>query len=179
MPAGCPASFRAYCYQAMITQHGWMFLSSFENLRIKLLNADNITNLMHMENMVLGIAFGTVVTSFLNSFLNGYKGTYNHIKLSDIKSDNPKTFPVMSNRFSQVPSENFFKIPGKPIAYWVSDSFLQTFETGKLLGAIASPKTGMTTGDNNRFLRFWFEVDNNTYCLNAGSASEAKIPDEL
>ncbi|MBR3023725.1 MAG: BREX-1 system adenine-specific DNA-methyltransferase PglX, partial [Oscillospiraceae bacterium] len=129
---------------------------------------------MHMENMVLGIAFGTVVTSFLNSFIHGYKGTYNHIKLSDIENDKPKTFPVMSNRFAQVCSENFFKIPGNPVAYWVTESFLTTFETGELLGNIASPKTGMTTGDNNRFLRFWFEVDKNTFYLHAHNASEAK-----
>ena len=149
-------------FSSMVTMQSWMFLSSFENLRVKLLNADNITNLMHMENMVMGIAFGTAVSIFRNSHIRGYKGTYNHIKLSNLIKDEhdndiPVSFPVMENRFAQVSTENFSKIPGMPVAYWVSENFVRAFENKKL-GEIAFPKTGFTTGNNDSFLRLWFEV---------------------
>jgi hypothetical protein len=127
-----------------------------------------------MENMVMGIAFGTAVSIIRNEKIHGFKGTYNHITLKDIEDEKPREFPVAENRFAQVSSENFSKIPGSPVAYWVGENFVRAFERGSLLGDIASPKTGMTTGDNNRFLRFWFEVNDKTYCLHAQSAEEAK-----
>lgn len=88
-----------------------MFLSSFEKMRVNALQTKTITNLMHMENMVMGIAFGTAVTVFQNAAVHGYKGTYNQIKLQDIENDVPKQFPVSGNRFAQVSTDNFFKIP--------------------------------------------------------------------
>ena len=149
-------------FSSMVTMQSWMFLSSFENLRIKLLNANNITNLMHMENMVMGIAFGTAVSIFRHSHIKGYKGTYNHIKLSNLIKDEqdndiPATFPVMENRFAQVSTENFSKIPGMPVAYWVSENFVRAFEN-KTIGDYAEVITGMTIGDNNKYLRIWYEI---------------------
>lgn len=120
-------------FSSMVTMQSWMFLSSFENMRTKLLNADNITNLMHMENMVMGIAFGTAVSIFRNNHITGYKGTYNHIKLSNLVKDEhdndiPASFPIKENRFAQVSTENFSKIPGMPVAYWVSERMFKVFE---------------------------------------------------
>ena len=129
---------------------------------------------MHMENMVMGIAFGTAVTMFRNSLTKGYKGTYNHITMKDIEDGKPKEFPVRENRFAQVSADNFFKIPGSPIAYWVSDNMLNAYDNGAALGTIAFPKTGMTTGDNNRFLRFWFEINLSKANFDATSATEAQ-----
>ena len=68
-------------YNCMVTMQSWMFLSSFEKMRAKTLQTKTITNLMHMENLVMGIAFGTAVTVFRNNAIKGYKGTYNQIKL--------------------------------------------------------------------------------------------------
>ena len=64
---------------------------------------------MHMENMVMGIAFGTAVTVFRNGHINRYKGTYNHVKYEDIQNDIPKEFPIAENRFAQVSTDNFAK----------------------------------------------------------------------
>lgn len=151
-------------FSSMVTMQSWMFLSSFENLRVKLLNADNITNLMHMENMVMGIAFGTAVSIFRNSHIRGYKGTYNHIKLSNLIKDEhdndiPVSFPVMENRFAQVSTEKFSKIPGSPVAYWVSENFVRAFEKGESIYKIGKPKQGMIPGNVNAFLRLWYEVN--------------------
>ena len=160
-------------YNCMVTMQSWMFLSSFEKMRKEVLQTKTITNLMHMENMVMGIAFGTAVTVFRNDRVNGYKGTYNQIKLQDIEKDKPKTFPVPENRFAQTSTDNFSKIPGSPVAYWVSEAFLRVFDTGVLLGKIADAKQGVATADNNRFLRLWNEVSINKVSFHTHSHEDA------
>ena len=144
-------------YNCMVTMQSWMFLSSFEKMREKVLQAKSITNLMHMENMVMGIAFGTAVTVFRNDHVTGYKGTYNQIKLQDIENGEPKTFPVFENRFAQTSTDNFSKIPGSPVAYWVSDTIIQMF-VAKRVNDYGTPRQGLASGDNGRFLRLWHEV---------------------
>ena len=141
----------------MVTMQSWMFLSSFEKMREKVLQATTIKNLMHMENMVMGIAFGTAVTIFQNSHISGYKGTYNQIKLHDVENGAPKEFPVMKNRFAQVSTDNFSKIPGSPVAYWVSENFINAYQS-KTIAEYGFARSGLQTGDNNRFLRFWQEL---------------------
>ena len=144
-------------FNCMVTMQSWMFLSSFEKMRTKLLRTKNITNLMHMENMVMGIAFGTAVTVMQNAHINSYKGTYNQIKLQDIENGVPKEFPVSRNRFAQVSTDNFSKIPGSPVAYWASKTVLELFEQ-KCIDNYVLFRQGMATSDNNRFLRLWYEV---------------------
>ena len=144
-------------FNCMVTMQSWMFLSSFEKMRTKLLRTKNITNLMHMENMVMGIAFGTAVTVMQNAHINAYKGTYNQIKLQDIENGVPKEFPVSRNRFAQVSTDNFSKIPGSPVAYWASKTVLELFEQ-KCIDNYVLFRQGMATSDNNRFLRLWYEV---------------------
>ena len=156
----------------MVTMQSWMFLSSFEKMRCHILKTKDIVCLMHMENMVLGIAFGTAVTIFKNAHTHGYKGTYNQIKLCDIENEVPKTFPVSENRFSQVSTDNFSKIPGAPVAYWVSERFLQSFVTGIMLGKIADSKQGLATSDNDKFVRFWYEPSFCKLTLHAHDATE-------
>ena len=146
-------------FNCMVTMQSWMFLSSFEKMRVNALQTKTITNLMHMENMVMGIAFGTAVTVFQNVAVHGYKGTYNQIKLQDIENDVPKQFPVSGNRFAQVSTDNFSKIPGSPVAYGLSQQMLLPYSIHeKLLGEVAAPCAGLATGDNNIFQRIWYEV---------------------
>ena len=143
----------------MVTMQSWMFLSSFEKMRMNLLQTKTITNLMHMENMVMGIAFGTAVTVFRNGHINRYKGTYNHVKYEDIQNDIPKEFPIAENRFAQVSTDNFEKIPGSPVAYWVSQKVIDDFSNGKELKSFIVAKHGMTTGNVEFCLRQWYECD--------------------
>lgn len=144
-------------YSAMVTMQSWMFLSSFEKLRKAIISQKSIAALMHMENMVMGIAFGTAVTVIRNAVIKGYKGTYNHIKYEDIVEAKPKEFPVTGNRFAQVATENFTKIPGCPVAYWVGEKMLSAFSQQPMT-ALGFSGIGMRTGDNERFLRRWYEV---------------------
>lgn len=162
-------------YNCMVTMQSWMFLSSFEKMRKNILQTKVISNLMHMENMVLGIAFGTAVSNFRNCMIKGYKGTYNQIKLSDIVNSEPAYFPVKENRFAQVSSDNFAKIPGAPVAYWVSEKLINIFIKCQPLKEYAFLKQGMATTDNNRFVRMWFEVcsENIGYNMDIITAKES------
>ena len=160
-------------FNCMVTMQSWMFLSSFETIRTQILQTKTITNLMHMENMVMGIAFGTAVTVMQNAELQGYKGTYNQIKLADIVEDEdtgmrrPVSFPVKGNRFAQVASGNFSKIPGSPVAYWIGKKFLDIFVSAKI-SDVATVQEGLKTGDNDRFIRKWYEVNfNDTLICNS------------
>lgn len=149
-------------FNCMVTMQSWMFLSSFEKMRVNALQTKTITNLMHMENMVMGIAFGTAVTVFQNVAVHGYKGTYNQIKLQDIENDVPKQFPVSGNHFAQVSTDNFSKIPGSPVAYWVSKNFIDAFASAATIGEKAVARSGLSTGDNERFMRLWYEPSVNS-----------------
>ena len=147
-------------FNSLVTMQSWMFLTSFESLRVKTLASNTIINLMHMDNMVMHIAFGTAVTVFMNAQIQGYKGTYNQVKLQNIIDDGyerPKEFPVKGNRFSQVSTNNFSNIPGSPVAYWVSNQVLACYNH-KSIYNFAKPCKGIDTGDNELFLRLWYEV---------------------
>lgn len=159
-------------YNCMVTMQSWMFLSSFEKMREKMLAQYTITNLMHMENMVMGIAFGTAVSIFRKNFLRGYKGTYNQIKLQDVENGEPTIFPVMSNRFAQVSSTNFSKIPGSPVAYWVSEKIFDCFANFEKIDDVANPRQGLATGNNEKFLRLWYEVSNEDIKFDAVSLDD-------
>lgn len=159
-------------YNCMVTMQSWMFLSSFEKMREKMLAQYTITNLMHMENMVMGIAFGTAVSIFRKNFLRGYKGTYNQIKLQDVENGEPTIFPVMSNRFAQVSSTNFSKIPGSPVAYWVSEKIFDCFANFEKIDDVANPRQGLATGNNEKFLRLWYEVSNKDIKFDAVSLDD-------
>lgn len=149
-----------YAFNSMVTMQSWMFLSSFEKMRKTLLNKMTISTLMHMENMVMGIAFGTAATVFRNIAMDKYNGTYNHIKFKDIEKNEPYQFPVKDNRFAQISIDKFKKLPGFLISYWATDQILSCFNLKKL-SSIITTREGMATADNNRFLRYWQEVD---YC---------------
>ncbi len=145
-------------YNSMVTMQSWMFLSSFEKFRHTILKNKTISQLMHMDNMVMGIAFGTAVSIIQNAMLSDYVGIYHHVALNNVSNGNVNPFPVRDNRFSQIKQSRFDAIPGAPIAYWVSDKLLSAFITGVPLETIASLRVGLQTGENARFVRFWYEV---------------------
>ena len=147
-------------YQAMITQHAWMFLSSFEKLRGKLLNTD-IVNMAHLGARAFEEIGGEVVqtTSFVirKSHVVDYKGEYYRLIGPTTQQGKESVFLACENRYSADQS-NFSKIPGSPVAYWVTNEVYKCFDKG-LLGQFATTKQGFKTGDNNRFLRLWYEAD--------------------
>lgn len=146
-------------FNCMVTMQSWMFLSSYEKLRKKILDTKTIETLLHMDNQVMGIAFGTAVVVLRTKKIENYKGTYNFIYYSDIVEDKPVTFPVAGNRYAQVSDKYYREIPGIPIAYWISNKTRDAFLSEESIGTVAPPKQGLATADNERFLRLWYEVD--------------------
>lgn len=152
-------------YQAMITQHAWMFLSSFEKLRAKLQLIDTV-NMAHLGARGFDEIGGEVVqtTSFVmrSSHTKGYKGTYCRLIDGDSEKAKADMFVGGENRYV-AEQDNFSKIPGSPVAYWVSQNFIDAFANGNLLGDMSSISEGIKTGNNDLFLRLWYEVDKNTF----------------
>lgn len=162
------------CYQAMITQHSWMFLSSFEKLRTKLLMTDTV-NMAHLGARAFEEIGGEVVqtTSFvLRKSHMDYKGTYCHLIEPTTQQGKEDMFLAGENRHTAQQS-NFSKIPGSPVAYWVSEAMFKTFENPKV-DSFGSTNNGFTTGDNNQFLRLWYEVMSSSINYDAKSREEAE-----
>lgn len=148
---------QGYC--AMVTMQSWMFLSSFEKMRKQLLKKYTISNLMHMENNVMGIAFGTAVTITHLPYDSEFKGTYHQIKMMDVKEHKINNLPVKENRYSQISQSNFDKIPGSPIAYWASNKIIAIFDNYPQINVKYDSKKGLDTGENSKFYRLWYEVN--------------------
>lgn len=160
-------------FNSMVTMQSWMFLSSYEKLRKKIINKKTITTLLHMDNMVMGIAFGTSATVFRNTNIKKFSGVYTQVKYFDIEENNtPKEFPIYKNQNGIVSAEEFFKIPGSPIAYWVSDKIINSFSNPPV-GSELTTREGMATADNNRFLRLWYEVSYPKITFGCNNAEEA------
>lgn len=147
-------------YQAMITQHAWMFLSSYEGLRRKLTSIDTIS-MAHLGARAFEEISGEVVqtTSFVlrKTNVKNYVGTYVRLVDANSQTSKEKMFLSGENRFS-ISQEKFGVIPGAPIAYWLSLSLFKTFEEAPTLDTFASPKVGLQTGNNERYYREWHEV---------------------
>ena len=162
-------------YQAMITQHAWMFLSSYEKLREKLMLSTTV-NMAHLGARAFDEIGGEVVqtTAFVErkAHMNGYKGTY--ARLVGIVGENEKRDAFLSHQNVYVScADNFSKIPGMPVAYWVSENFIKSFER-RTIGCYGSTSKGIITGDNSKFLRLWFEVNINNMNLKAEKYTESE-----
>lgn len=148
---------------AMITQHAWMFLSSYEKLREKL-KMHSIVDMAHLGARAFDEIGGEVVqtTAFVSCGrrVADFKGTY--VRLVDIVGEWEKEAAYRSgNHRYTAKQENFSKIPGSPVAYWVSENFVRAFEQGELLTSLAPTRKGMFTGDNNLWLKLWHEIEYN------------------
>lgn len=161
-------------YQAMITMHSWMFLSSFEKLRAKI-QKQNIVNMVHLGARAFEEIGGEVVqtTSFVlaNKHIDGYKGTYCRLVEPTTQAGKEEMFLAKENRYVAC-SDNFAKIPGAPVAYWVSEKFRKVYDNLKVKD-IAFTGIGMRTGDNNRFLRKWYEISFLKMKTDSSNAQEA------
>jgi hypothetical protein len=163
-------------FNAMVTMQSWMFLSSYEKLREEIVNNYHIAMLVHMGNMVMGIAFGTAATIFRNKHLPSHIGRYTYVGLEDLNKENePFEFTVENKWFKNISTNDFSKIPGSPIAYRASEAVFSVFDKGISVGDLVDVKRGMTTSDNDRFLRYWAEVNNKKIYFNAENHQKALI----
>lgn len=147
-------------YQAMITQHAWMFLSSYEKLRGKLIHHD-IVNMAHLGARAFEEIGGEVVqtTAFVISKRNTTNFEATYVRLVDYNSQQAKEDAFLSGSDCYTAKkENFEKIPGCPVAYWVSEKFVSDFDIGTPIDAISTTRQGMIPGNVDAFVRLWYEV---------------------
>ncbi|CUB36087.1 BREX-1 system adenine-specific DNA-methyltransferase PglX [Bacillus cereus] len=167
----------------MINQHSWMFLSSFEKLREKIINNNQIYNMVHLGTRAFEEISGEVVqsTAFVirNTNLKNYSGVYfrlvdfNNGELKREKFISLKSFIDSKDYVYFKKQEVFLTIPGTPVAYWASDKIVGIFTDNEKIGEIADSCIGMRTGDNARFLRLWHEIDINKVGFSYSNAKEA------
>ncbi|MFW1937709.1 BREX-1 system adenine-specific DNA-methyltransferase PglX [Acinetobacter baumannii] len=148
-------------FNSMVTMQSWMFLSSYEAMREKLLQDRTIQTMAHLGARAFSEISGEVVqtTAFVmqGQHINGFKPVF--FRLVDTEQDQ-KEIELRSglNCFDSTIQDDFKKIPGSPVAYWLSDNIKKAFETGYPLGNISSPRKGNSTSNNDKFLRYWPEV---------------------
>jgi hypothetical protein len=147
-------------YVGMITIPNWMFLSSFEEARRSLVARQTIDTFIHNGRGIFGSDFGTCSFVLRKTHIPGYQGTYRRLfeKQGSVSGNEE-----LENRFHTAKSyfaisEKFGDVPGQPITYWLSHALRRAFKSHQPLEDVAPVRIGMRTGDNDRFLRRWFEI---------------------
>lgn len=151
-------------YEAMITASSWMFISSFEAMRKRIVSDKKICSLIQQSTHgYAGVTVPTCMFVIESGDTRSKVGSY--IRLFDFdrpKLQQPKALEAIKNPdcgwFYRRDAETFKQIPGTPIAYWASDGLINAFSTREGLRSYARPTAGIRTGDNERFLRFAWEV---------------------
>ena len=162
-----------YGFNCMVTMQSWMFLSSFEKFRKKLIETTTISNLLHMDNMVMKIAFGTSATVFRKINLMNYNSTFYHVKLSDVENDivNPLFFND-ENKF--ILSQSIFNLaPSFEFIFWENHNILNSFKLYPPLSKYGKPSRGLATYNDNKFLRYWYEVSFNKIGFGCSSVDDS------
>lgn len=163
----------------MMTPFVWMFIGSYEKLRNRLIDDKTLTTLIQLEYS--GFAGATVpicTFTYHNSHIDDYKGGY--VRLADFTGpavQAPKALEAIHNPncgwFYRRDADTFKKIPGTPIAYWASDALLGAFGSLRKLCSVAKTSKGIITGDNDKFIRLWWEIKASSICMNARNSFEA------
>lgn len=165
-------------YLGFMSPFVWMFIKSYEQIRYDFINNKNIISLIQLEYSGFEDATVPICTFVLQNSFKNKKGEY--IRLSDFKG--AKNQPIKTLEAIENPNcgwrykanqKEFKKIPGSPIAYWVSDKIREAFENNKKLGEVGEAKQGLATADNNRFLRLWNEVNYNKIGFGMENSQEA------
>ncbi len=166
---------------SLVTMQSWMFLSSYEALREKLLLNSNLNCLAHFpyENRMptaMGINFGISAFAVGRRRLKGYSSSFCCAQHHELNEDGkPYSFPPSNARHRNLSLSVLETIPGKPISYWINPGLRNVFDNAVTLESKYPPKTGMTTGDDGRFLRLWHEVDHHKFSSDCDSSLGAKL----
>ena len=151
-----------YGYMSMINLPSWMFISSFEKLRVSFLDRARLTSMLHCGRGLFGSDFGAVAFSIINQTTQkDRKGVFRRLFTKHVEVRKPEVIReiFLDKAFQRytASNEDFKKIPGRPIAYWVSDSIRDLFLEQPVRDSFEL-EFGIKTGDNDAYLRFWYEV---------------------
>lgn len=170
----CNNMLRKRGIQAMITQHSWMFLSSFEKLRANLINNQYFINMAHLGARAFEEISGEVVQTVSWIMRNGslnYNGVYSRLVEPNTQDGKENLFLQKTSLSTHLQKE-FAKIPAMPIAYWISEEFQKLFEEGNKITKLVSSRDGLTTGKNDLYIRQFWEVPYSHIGFNKRSAEE-------
>ncbi|MHB9338320.1 BREX-1 system adenine-specific DNA-methyltransferase PglX, partial [Fusobacterium pseudoperiodonticum] len=171
----CNEFTKKNCYTSMITMQSWMFLSSYETFRKNIIEKTEIKSLNHLGTRAFSEIGGEVVSTV--AWVSQKKSPKNdgtYLRLVDYNNADLKEEEFFNKaNYFQAKQKDFEKIPGSPIAYWVSDKVREIFEKNKKLGEVGEAKQGLATADNNRFLRLWNEVSFSKIGYNISNSQEA------
>lgn len=153
-------------YLGFMTPFVWMFIKSYEKLREYIINNKSIATLVQMEYSAYEEATVPICSFVLKNEQSNALGYY--FRLSDFKGgmevQKQKVLEALSNKecgyFYETSSSNFTKIPGSPIAYWLSNNFIGVYQN-KPISNYGIARSGLQTGDNNLFLKLWHEINDN------------------
>ena len=188
---------------AFIIPPSWMFLSTFEGIRKSIINNQTIDSLLHLSRGVFGADFGASSAVIANTKSSDACGTYFRLIERTFQEFDQKHLQLLFEKtllnhdfrylfadyskdvedivysehgakiyYSNVPQDNFVKIPGCPIGYWVSEKIIKAFSHEKI-DVFGKPRQGLASGDNQRFIRLWFEINSCDIFWNACSKEEA------
>lgn len=168
-------------YAAMVTMQSWMFLGSFEKMRSSIIEGKTIVSMAHLGPRAFDAIGGEVVNVTADVIYNGraaYEGAY--VRLVDINGSEAKRLKLLAaiqnpdcGWFYRRGADTFKQTPGIPIAYWASDALLDAFGNAKQLSEYGKPHQGLATGENARFVREWWEVDDCKSVYSCGSIQES------
>ena len=147
-------------YMSMINIPVWMFLSSYEKLREKMIKSNTFISMVHPGRGIFGSDFGTTTFVIEKTYISGYAGSYRRLfeKQGEVEGIEEREQAFLAGKGSfTAQQDNFSKIPGSPVAYWVDEAFFRTFEIGTPFSSFGEPKSGVMTGDDGRFVKFWYE----------------------
>lgn len=167
-------------YCGFLTPYVWMFIKSYEKMRNYLYKHTTIESLIQFEYSAFEEATVPVCTFVFQNQHIHKNGCY--VRLVDFRGgmeiQRQKTLEAIKNHdcgyYYEQSTDDFSKIPGNPVAYWVSDKLISTFVNSKKLGDVAQPKQGLATANNNKYLRLWYEVDIDNIKFNANSHKDAR-----
>ena len=167
-------------YCGFFTPYVWMFIQSYEKMRNYLYNQATIETLIQFEYSAFEEATVPVCTFAFQNRNVHKKGCY--LRLVDFRGgmevQRQKALEAIKNHdcgfYYEQSTDNFSKIPGSPVAYWLSSKAVTAFDDGNELGKLENVCGGLTTGDNNRFLRLWFEVNLSLISFDTDSMQETE-----
>lgn len=190
--------FAAFIYRLfeLVPKHGqlgfmtpyvWMFISSYEQMRQRIIRQEHISSLIQLEYSGFEGATVPICTFTLGKGRSDRKGAF--VRLSDFvgaKQQGPRALEIieahnneqsahsgMRKYFFEVNQHEFAKIPGSPIVYWLNRPMLDTFIKGKQLKTVAEPREGLSTANKSLFLREWWEIDESKVAFRCLSHNEA------
>ena len=165
-------------YQGMITQQSWMFIRSYEKMRRRILQTNTIIHMAHLGTRAFEEISGEVVqtTAWIMQKTGRPRGPGEYVRLTEFGSRKEQAFLEEKETGKhgityRADSENYFRIPGAPVAYWLSEKMLPLFET-TVVSDFATVTNGMFTCDNKRFLRLWYELPRERIAFGCTSKAE-------